>query len=111
MGEKPFRGYRAEADDWGPGRSILDSDSLEALRLALEQTPLIVEHRHYRGARAPTRLVFDEYEDLEEYLRTKAWRGDHFYVWRFDHLCRDDNPLVHGKLPDVDGTVPRGGAY
>jgi hypothetical protein len=35
----------------------------------------------------------------------------HVWVWRFDSLCRNDNALTHGKVPDTDGRVPAGGAY
>jgi hypothetical protein len=102
---------RYDADSWGPGPSILASDTLAALRSALAQTPLIVEHRHYRGASAPDRLIFEDADALEEHLRERTRPGDAIWVWRFDALCRDDNALAHGKVPDVDGSVPAHGAY
>jgi hypothetical protein len=37
--------------------------------------------------------------------------GDSLWLWRFDELCRDDNSLAHGKVPDERGRVPKGGAY
>jgi hypothetical protein len=100
-----------EADDWGAGPSIFAEPALAALRSALAETPLIVEHRFYRGSRAPERRVFDEFGDLEAYLRREAQPGDSVWAWRFDALCRGDNPLAHGKVPDADGRVPRRGAY
>ena len=102
---------RVERDRWGPGPNILATDTLAALRAALEETPLIIEHWFYRGGRAPDRHIFDDADALEEYLRGRARPGDDVWVWRFDSLCRNDNALTHGKIPDVDGTVPAGGAY
>jgi hypothetical protein len=102
---------RYEGDGWGAGPSILSADTLAALRSAMEETPLIVEHRFYRGSRAPDRLVFDGADELEAYLRERTRPGDSFWVWRWDLLCRDDNPLAHGKVPDMDGAVPQQGAY
>jgi len=102
---------RHEADRWGPGPSILDAGTLAVLRSTLEDTPLIVEHRFYRGSSSPDRRVFENADDLEAYLRERTRPGDSIWIWRFDTLCRDDNSLAHGKVPDVDGTVPAGGAY
>jgi hypothetical protein len=102
---------RYEADDWGPGPSIRENDTLAALRFTLEDTSLIVEHRFYRGASAPARLVFDDADALEVYLLERTRPGDSIWVWRFDALCRDDNAVAHGKVPDADGQVPVRGAY
>ncbi len=102
---------RVESDEWGTGPSILADSALAALRTALEQTPVIVEHRFYRGSRSPVRLVFDDFSDLELYFRHEARPGDSITTWRYDASCRDDNALVHGKLPDTDGLVPQRGAY
>jgi hypothetical protein len=102
---------RGESDDWGRGASILANETLVSLRAALDETPLIVEHRFYRGASAPVRLIFDDFGRLDEYLRTQTRIGDSVWVWRYDALCRDDNPLTQGKIPDSDGFVPKGGPY
>ena len=102
---------RFEVDDWGAGPSILAEPTLAALRSTLEQTPLIVEHRFYRGSRAPERRVFDDFGDLTAYLRAEARPGDSIWAWRYDALCRNDNALTQGKVPDADGLVPRRGAY
>ena len=96
---------------WGPGPTILSPENLTALRAALEQTPLIVEHRLYYGGRSPERRIFEDREDLEAYLGAHTTPGDDVWVWRFDELCRNDNTLTHGKVPDADGNVPAGGAY
>jgi hypothetical protein len=102
---------RYDGDGWGDGPSILAADTLAALRSALEETPVIVEHWFYRGSRAPDRLVFDGADELEAYLREQTSPGDLVWAWRFDRLCRDDNALAHGKVPDADGTVPARGPY
>ena len=102
---------RYEADGWGPGPSILASETLAALRSTLEDTPLIVEHWFYRGASSPDRHIFEDADALERYLRERTRAGDAIWIWRFDQLCRDDNALAHAKVPDVDGSVPARGAY
>lgn len=102
---------RHEADRWGPGPSILAAEVLAALRSALEETPLIVEHRFYRGFSAPGRYVFDDFDALHAHLTERTRAGDAIWIWRYDHLCRDDNALANGKVPAADGAVPAGGAY
>jgi len=84
---------------------------LETVERALSETPVIVEHRFYRGSRAPERRVFDDFEDLKAYLTSATAPGDKVWLWRFDLWCRDDNALAAGKIPDERGRVPRGGAY
>ncbi|MBA4149837.1 MAG: hypothetical protein H0X66_17115 [Verrucomicrobia bacterium] len=103
---------RYEGDRWGfDAPSISSPERLAAIKQALEQSPIIVEHRFYRGSCAPDRLVFEDYEVFTEYLHAKVRPGDSLWFWRFDQLCRDDNCLTHGKFPDTDGMVPSGGAY
>jgi hypothetical protein len=92
-------------------RNIQAPRNIATLRECLERGPVILEHRFYYGARSPERLVFDDFEDLEAYLQQRASPGDSFWVWDFDAVCRDDNPLVTGKKPDAEGRVPEGGAY
>jgi hypothetical protein len=100
-----------EADGWGEGPSVLSDAMLETLERALNETPLIIEHRFYRGSSAPDRRVFDEFEELRTYLTTSTRPGDSIWFWRYDRTCRDDNALATGKVPDESGRVPRGGAY
>jgi hypothetical protein len=102
---------RVESDRWGPGPNILSPEHLEQLRAALEDTPVIVEHWFYRGSSAPDRHVFDDFEKLEAYLRTRTTPGDDIWAGRFDTLCRNENSLVHGKVPDTDGAVPASAPY
>lgn len=100
-------------DEWtADGARITDSEVMRRLRRVLEdESPLIVEHRFYRGARAPHRFVCDDPDDFEEYLRGHAHAGDSFYLWHFEDCCRDDNTFATGKVPDSQGRVPKGGVY
>ena len=103
---------RCESDNWGTDApSVLAPERLAAIKQALQGSAIIVEHRFYRGSCAPDSLVFDDYDDFEEYLRTKVSAGDSLWFWRYADLCRDDNCVTHGKYPDTDGRVPSGGAY
>jgi hypothetical protein len=104
--------FKNPDDGWTlSGRNILTPPNLAALRECLENGPVIVEHRFYYGGRSPDRLVFDDYEDLEAYLRGRAAPGDSFWIWDYMSVCRDDNFLVQGKRPDEEGRVPERGAY
>lgn len=100
-----------QRDEWHQGPSILDPERLQALRAAIAESPLILEHWFYRGGRSPERRIFEEFDALEEYIRTAGHPGDAFDAWRFDLLCRADNRLESGKFPDRAGLVPRRGAY
>ena len=102
---------RDERDGWAIGPNFLDQATLAALQAALEESPVIVEHRHYRGASAPERRIFDEYEDVRAYLATAVRAGDAIWVWRYDRVCTDRAAVLHGKLPDAEGAVPARGAY
>jgi hypothetical protein len=104
---------RAEADDWRPeGRKILSPENLEIIGKTLEDDgPVILEHWHYRGARAPDRHIFDDLEALVDHIQTKSAIGDAFHIWSFATACTDQNILASGKFPDEDGCVPRKGAY
>lgn len=63
------------------------------------------------GSRAPTRLIFDDAEALETYLRDHVAEGDSFHFCRYDECCTDGNVAFRGKVSDANGVVPRGGAY
>ena len=103
---------RHEGDRWGTeAANVMAPERLEAIRQAVEQSALIVEHRFYRGSRSPDRMVFEDYDEFRQYLQAHAVPGDSFWFWRYDDLCRDDNSFTQGKFPDTDGMVPSGGAY
>jgi hypothetical protein len=93
------------------GPNILSSEQWRAIEQAFEGSSLIVEHRFFYGGRAPQVTVFDDIEDLEEYLHANARPGDAICCWRYNDLCRDDNWVTYGKYPDEAGRIPRGGAY
>ncbi len=96
---------------WVVGPSMADGERLGLLGRVLEESPVIVEHRFYFGSRAPHRFVVDAFEDLRAYLQDQTRPGDSLWFWRFDELCRDDNPMTRGKVPDERGLVPERGAY
>jgi hypothetical protein len=91
--------------------NILALEQLAAIKRAFQGSSLILEHAYMNGGRAPDSIVVDDYEDLEEYLRTKVAPGDILSFWRYNDLCRHDTAVVIGKYPRPDGTVPPGGAY
>ncbi|MBK9033553.1 MAG: hypothetical protein IPL61_20195 [Myxococcales bacterium] len=76
-----------------------------------DESAVIVEHRHFRGARAPTRMIFDDHAELERYLADAARPGDSFWFWHYERACPSETALGHGKVPDGDGVIPEGGAY
>jgi hypothetical protein len=104
---------RVEADEWTPdGRKILSAENVAAIRKTLEdEGPIILEHWHYRGACSPDRCVFDDFDDFLGYVKGQARIGDAFHIWSYAAVCRNDNEIAGGKLPDEDGCVPRKGAY
>ncbi|MCM3873798.1 MAG: hypothetical protein ND895_24180 [Pyrinomonadaceae bacterium] len=105
--------WRAEQDDWQPnGRKIASAQNLNAIRDVLENRgSIIVEHWLYRGASAPERKVFDDFEDFLDYLKAHTYGGDAIDVWSMHDLCTRQNRLATGKVPDLDGCVPSHGAY
>src|SRR5262245_1639787 len=77
----------SERDSWSDhGENILSPDSLVRIKAALEREPLILEHRHYRAASAPDRLIFDDYDAFHDYLRAHARSGDHLLIWGYTSL-------------------------
>ncbi|NOJ81004.1 hypothetical protein HNV28_22190 [Myxococcus xanthus] len=91
------------------GARITDPDTLSRLREMLaNESPLIIEHRFYRETRAPHRFICDDADVLDEYLQ-ESRPGDSFCVWSYKSLCRGDNLLLQGKMPDAQGRTPRGG--
>ncbi len=95
----------SEKDEWTTdGRNITSPESLAQIRRVLEdEAPIIVEHRFYRGASAPVRMIFDDFEDFAEYLNTQGSAGDSIWIWNFGTSCTDENVFVQGKCPDDNG--------
>ena len=105
--------WRAEQDEWrSDGRKIVSPENLNTIREVLEKVGcVIVEHWLYRGASAPERKVFDDFDEFLDYIKTHAFGGDAIDVWSMHDLCTQENRIADGKVPDLDGCVPRRGAY
>jgi hypothetical protein len=105
--------FYSAADGWSAeGPKITSPEVLSQIRDYLDNSgPIIVEHRLYRGSSAPDRLIFDDFDSFHGYLNSQAFAGDAIHVWGFEAVCSDDNRLAHGKCPDDNGMVPKGGAY
>jgi hypothetical protein len=106
-------GARTEADEWThDGAKISDPEKLSAIEKVLRESgPVLIRHSFLRGGRAPHQVVFDEFDELVEYLTESARAGDNIMVWDLWPYMRDVKPLASGKCPDADGTVPKKGAY
>ena len=105
------KGNVSESDDWVQGGEMITSpEKLAKIAAVLDRTILIIEHWHYRGARSPTRLFFEDQEEFLAYLNDHERPGDAFWAWPFD-LCNESNAIANGKYPDELGRVPLKGAY
>jgi len=100
-------------DEWvSDNYTISSKENLAKIQNILENVgSVIIEHWHFYGSRAPTKIVFDDMEDFEEYLKENAIAGDAIHAWSMHELCNDENELVSGKCPDKNGLIPKGGAY
>lgn len=100
----------SDRDNWKiDKKGLLSESKLIAVKPYLDGTDcVILEHRHYRGASSPTRLVFDDYGELRAYLADHALPGDAVRLYRYP---TEDTLLVKGKIPDASGKIPEGGAY
>ena len=99
-----------EADDWSAGPHLATADVQRVITNALETGVLIVEHWHYRGSRAPTRLFVEDEEEWQAFL-SSVLPGDKVYVWEHGQVCRPETALVAAKAPDSQGRTPQRGAY
>lgn len=104
---------RYEPDGWTTeGEKITSDENLARIREAADGAGgIIVRHWFYRGARGPDIRGFTDFGEFEEYLARHAHPGDAFDVWSFSEVCKFDEALATGKLPDADGAVPLRGAY
>jgi hypothetical protein len=101
------------SDKWAKGGTTILEPAVQAQlrRIIEDESALVVEHRFYRGSRAPHRFVCDDFEELVEYVRASSSPGDAFLFWRFEDCCTDSNVAIGGKVPDSEGRTPVGGAY
>ena len=85
-----------------------DEELLAGLRQILEaDAELMVQHRFYRGARAPYHFVCRTIEQLQDYLKKYAKPGDDVRFWRLADSCRDANVLRTATVPDAQGRTPQ----
>ena len=105
----PWGWLMTAEDEWTvDGERVTDAQVLLRLKLVIEnESDLIVEHRFYRGASAPHRFVCSDFAALKTYLEMKTKPGDHFFFWRFEDCCRDDNFADRGKVPILPVAYPR----
>jgi len=106
--------HRTESDDWhSDGPFLTDAETLEKLRVLIDKgATLIAEHWHYRGSRAPDRLVVDDVDNFLEYLQENAIAGDIVDVFDLTEAWgAKGEPAISGKCPDERGEIPRSGAY
>lgn len=97
------------AENWTKtGENILSEEIQRKIQHYLGEVGfLIVLHRHFCGAKGPTRLVFDDYDEFREYLATNARPGDMILIWPFP----EGDPAFEGKYPNEKGEIPIKGAY
>jgi len=101
--------FRIEGDNWTPdGSKITEPAKLEAIQHTLDKEgPIIVEHWFYHGARAPERLVFEDFDEFTSWLNEQTYAGDAIDVWSWSANCKPDGRLFEGKCPDEQGFVPK----
>ncbi len=105
--------YKSDADEWTrDGQKISDPAVFGLMSKALSQDRiLLVEHRHYRGARAPDRVVVTDVNQFSAYLMENAIAGDAVHVFDITTALEDGKEIAHGKCPDEHDEVPKKGAY
>jgi hypothetical protein len=83
------------------GEKITSPEKLAAIKLVLEKDgPVVLEHKFFRGARSPHVAVFDDYEELMDYLVEHARTGDKIRVWSLWPFMRDTAQLP--RVPEAD---------
>jgi hypothetical protein len=103
---------RYEPDEWTTdGQQVLSPENRLKLELEFKRGPVIIQHWLYRGMSGPRMATAEDMEEFEAYLKQHALPGDAIDVWSFADCCTRETQLTGGKLPDVDGCTPRGGAY
>jgi hypothetical protein len=61
------------SEHWSTEGRQVTAETLESLEGMIDdETDLVIDHRFYRGARAPFRFVAQSYEALRTYLREQS---------------------------------------
>lgn len=103
---------RYEPDNWTVnGFKITSQEGIGAIQGVVKKGPIIVQHWFYRGASSPFVIAMETLDEFTDYVKTKTSAGDILSIWSFSEVCTKDNYVVQGKVPDLDGTTPEGGAY
>lgn len=103
---------RHEPDDWtNDGNKITSEENLKLIQKIIDEGPIIIEHWYYRGASSPNVFVVDDMDNFIDYVKKQTSSGDILDIWSFTKLCNQKNIIVSGKIPDIDGKIPTGGAY
>lgn len=105
--------YRHEPDGWNKKGSIFTSEeNLKVLEEMLSGGQFfIAEHWHYRGARAPDRVVVEDCDEFINYLKENAIAGDIVKICNLTEAWEGKEKIMEGKCPDDKGEVPERGAY
>lgn len=105
--------HRYEPDGWDKKGPIFTSEeNLKVLEKMLSDGRfLVAEHWHYRGARAPDRIVVEDCDDFMDYLKGNAIAGDIVEIYDLTEAWENKEIIVQGKCPDENGEVPETGAY
>src|SRR5690349_16548069 len=91
-------------DHWyDNGEKINSQENLKKVKDCLENSSIIVQHWHYRGASSPDRLLIESFDQYVEYLSKNVNPGDILEIWSFVSSCKTENILVDGKYPDNKG--------
>jgi hypothetical protein len=94
-----------EADRWSSvGPKISSPDQLAAIKAVLdERGTILVQHKFLRGTRAPSLVVFEDFDDFVEYLSESARAGDKIKVWNLKPFLQEADPVASGKCPAEGG--------
>ncbi len=105
--------FFSAADNWQEGLPAISEESrIQPIKEAFaRERLLLIEHWFYRGGSAPNRIVFDDFEMFEDYLKERCSAGDSIHVFDITEALKEGQQLTHGKCPNGRGEVPKGGAY
>ncbi len=103
---------RYEPDNWvKSGSKITSKSNLLLIEKIMKKSPIIIYHSYYRGGGGGEIFAFNDYEDFIVHIKKKSSAGDRIIVYDFDKISNDKSEEICGKIPDLDGKIPQGGAY